>query len=88
MEDSVEDGELLLLEELLPSPAAGPEQAYARSVLMEELGAALDELPEEQREVFVTHELESWSFKELAEETGLSLNTLLSRKHYAVLYLR
>jgi len=57
-------------------------------VLMEELEAALEELPEEQREVFVAHELEGRSFKELAEETGLSVNTLLSRKHYAVLFLR
>jgi RNA polymerase sigma factor (sigma-70 family) len=83
-----EDGEPLLLEELLPSPDAGPEGAYARGVLLEELDAALDELPEEQREVFVAHELEGRSFKELAEETGVSVNTLLSRKHYAVLHLR
>ncbi len=75
-------------EDLLPSPEAGPEAAYARSVLLEELDDALDELPEGQREVFVAHELEGRSFKELAAETGLSLNTLLSRKHYAVLHLR
>jgi RNA polymerase sigma factor (sigma-70 family) len=83
-----ENGEILQLEELLPSPDAGPEALYARSVLLEELEAALDELPEEQREVFVAHELMGYSFKELAAETGLSVNTLLSRKHYAVLYLR
>jgi|SRR5580658_1157642 RNA polymerase sigma factor (sigma-70 family) len=83
-----ENGEMLQLEELLPSPDAGPEALYARSVLLEELEAALDELPEEQREVFVAHELMGYSFKELAAETGLSVNTLLSRKHYAVLYLR
>jgi RNA polymerase sigma factor (sigma-70 family) len=83
-----EDGEELLLEDLLPSPEAGPEVAYARRVLLEELDAALDELPEEQREVFIAHELEGRSFKELAAETGLSVNTLLSRKHYAVLHLR
>src|SRR6266436_3990064 len=77
---SEEDGESLLLEDLLPSPDAGPEEAYARNVLLEELDAALDELPEEQREGF--------SFKELAATTGLSVNTLLSRKHYAVLHLR
>jgi RNA polymerase sigma factor (sigma-70 family) len=83
-----EDGEELSLEELLPSPDAGPAAAYARSVLLEELDNALDELPAEQREVFVAHELMGYSFKELAAETGLSVNTLLSRKHYAVLHLR
>jgi RNA polymerase sigma factor (sigma-70 family) len=83
-----EDGEALRLEDLLPSPDAGPESAYTRSVLLEELEAALEELPEEQREVFVAHELEGRTFKELAAETGLSVNTLLSRKHYAVLHLR
>jgi RNA polymerase sigma factor (sigma-70 family) len=76
------------LEELLPSPDAGPEAAYAREVLLEELDAALEELPEEQREVFVAHEMEGRSFKELAGETGISVNTLLSRKRYAVLHLR
>jgi RNA polymerase sigma factor (sigma-70 family) len=83
-----EDGEELSLEELLPSPDAGPAAAYARSVLLEELDDALDELPAEQREVFVAHELMGYSFKELSAETGLSVNTLLSRKHYAVLHLR
>jgi RNA polymerase sigma factor (sigma-70 family) len=83
-----EDGEELALGDLLPSPDAGPEAAYARSVLLEELDAALDELPEEQRDIFIAHELEGRSFKELAAETGLSLNTLLSRKHRAVLHLR
>ena len=83
-----EDGETLLLEELLPSPDAGPDAAYARSVLLEELDEALDELPAEQREVFIAHELMGYSFKELAAETGVSVNTLLSRKHYAVLHLR
>ena len=83
-----EDGELLMLEDLLPSPDAGPEAAYARNVLLEELDDALEELPEEQREAFIAHELEGRSFKELATETGLSVNTLLSRKHYAVLHLR
>jgi RNA polymerase sigma factor (sigma-70 family) len=85
---AVEDEEALGLEDLLPSPDAGPEAAYARVVLLEELEAALEELPEEQREVFVAHELEGRSFKELAAETGLSVNTLLSRKRYAVLHLR
>jgi RNA polymerase sigma factor (sigma-70 family) len=82
------DGEALLLEDLLPSPDTGPEQAYARSVLIEELEDALEELPDGQREVFVAHEIEGRSFKELARQTGLSVNTLLSRKHYAVLHLR
>jgi len=83
-----EEGELFPWEEVLPSPDAGPEAAFARGILMEELDAALDELPEEQREVFVAHELEGRSFNELAASTGLSVNTLLSRKHYAVLHLR
>jgi RNA polymerase sigma factor (sigma-70 family) len=76
------------LEDMLPSPDAGPEAAYARSVLLDEIEAALGELPEEQRFVFVAHELGGKSFKELAAETGISVNTLLSRKHYAVLHLR
>jgi len=83
-----EDGDSLSLEELLPSPDAGPEATYARSILLEELDAALDELPEEQREVFLAHEFEGLSFKEISAETGVSVNTLLSRKHHAVLYLR
>jgi RNA polymerase sigma factor (sigma-70 family) len=83
-----EYGEPLLLEDLLPSPDAGPDAAYARTVLLEELNDALEELPEEQRQVFVAHEIEGRSFKELANETGVSVNTLLSRKHYAVLHLR
>jgi RNA polymerase sigma factor (sigma-70 family) len=82
------EGETIPWEELLPSPEAGPEAAYAREVLIGEIDAALDELPEEQREVFVAHELEGRSFKDLAAETGLSVNTLLSRKHYAVVFLR
>ncbi len=83
-----EDGEPLLLDDLLPSPEAGPEALFARRVLMDELDAALDELTEEQREVFIAHEIEGRSFKELAAETGVGVNTLLSRKHYAVLHLR
>jgi RNA polymerase sigma factor (sigma-70 family) len=82
------EGDSLTLEDLLPSPDAGPEAAYARSLLLDELDAALDELPEEQREVFVAHEIEGRSFKEIAAESGVSVNTLLSRKHYAVLQLR
>jgi RNA polymerase sigma factor (sigma-70 family) len=83
-----EDGEEFRWEDLLPSPEAGPETEYVRSVLIEEMDAALDELPDEQREVFVAHELLGYSFKELAERTGISVNTLLSRKRYAVLHLR
>jgi RNA polymerase sigma factor (sigma-70 family) len=83
-----EDGESLAIEDLLPSPDAGPEAAYARAVLLDELELALEELPEDQREVFVAHEIEGRSFKELAATTGVSVNTLLSRKHYAVVQLR
>lgn len=83
-----EDDELLRLEDLLPSSDAGPEELYARNVLLDELELAIDELPEEQHEVFVAHELEGRSFKEIAGETGVSVNTLLSRKRYAVLHLR
>jgi len=82
------EAELGSLEDLLPSPDAGPEAAYARSVLLEELEAAIDELSEEQRFVFVAHEIEGRSFKDLAAETGVNQNTLLSRKHYAVRHLR
>ena len=83
-----EEGELLTVEDLLPSRDAGPEAAYARTVLLAELEDALEELPEEQRDVFLAHEIEGRSFKDLAVETGLSVNTLLSRKHYAVIHLR
>ena len=83
-----EDGELLQIEDLLPSPDAGPEALYFRNVLLDELELAIDELPEEQREVFVGHELEGRSFREMAAETGVKVNTLLSRKRYAVLHLR
>jgi RNA polymerase sigma factor (sigma-70 family) len=83
-----DDGELLRIEDLLPSPDAGPEALYVRNVLLDELEDALDELPEDQREVFAAHELDGRSFKELSAETGVSVNTLLSRKRYAVLHLR
>jgi RNA polymerase sigma factor (sigma-70 family) len=76
------------IEDLLPSADAGPEEAYVRSLLWEELEQALAELPEEQRAVFIAHEIEGRSFKDLAQETGVSVNTLLSRKRYAVLHLR
>jgi RNA polymerase sigma factor (sigma-70 family) len=87
-EPEEEGGDRLSLEELLPSPDAGPEASYARSILLEELDAALGELPEEQREVFVAHEINGISFEELSAETGVGVSTLLSRKHRAVLHLR
>jgi RNA polymerase sigma factor (sigma-70 family) len=80
--------ESLELDDLLPSADEGPESAYARGVLLEELQLAISELPGEQREVFVAHELEGRSFKEIAAATGVNVNTLLSRKRYAVLHLR
>jgi RNA polymerase sigma factor (sigma-70 family) len=83
-----EDGELLQVEDLLPSPDAGPEALYARNALLDALELAIDELPNEQREVFMAHELGGRSFKEMAAETGVSVNTLLSRKRYAVRRLR
>jgi RNA polymerase sigma factor (sigma-70 family) len=86
---SEEEGEdIPRLEDLLPSPDAGPDAIYARNVLLSELESAVEELPPEQRQVFVAHELEGRSFKELAAETGVSVNTLLSRKRYAVMHLR
>ena len=78
----------LQFEDLLPSPDAGPDAIYARGVLLDELQAALDELPAEQREVFVAHEVDGRSFKQIAAETGVGVNTLLSRKRYAMLHLR
>jgi RNA polymerase sigma factor (sigma-70 family) len=81
-----EDG--ATLEDLLPSADAGPEAAYARNLLLDALDEALEELPKAQREVFIAHELMGQSFKEISEDTGLSVNTLLSRKHYAVVHLR
>lgn len=83
-----DEGERLRIDDLLPSRDAGPEALYARSVLLEALEDAIEELPDDQREVFVEHEIEGRSFKEMAEESGVSVNTLLSRKRYAVLRLR
>ena len=83
-----EEGEELRLEDLLPSPDAGPDAAYARTLLVDALDEALEELSAEQREVFIAHELMGYSFKELSEQSGIPVNTLLSRKHYAVLHLR
>jgi len=83
-----EGGEMLYIEDLLPSPDAGPDALYIRNVLHDALELAIDELPDDQRDVFVAHELEGRSFKEMAAATGVSVNTLLSRKRYAVLHLR
>jgi RNA polymerase sigma factor (sigma-70 family) len=83
-----DDDAAVSLEDLLPSPDAGPEAVYVRSVLLDEIDEALEEMPPEQRFVFIAHEWEGHSFKQLAEETGVSVNTLLSRKRYAVLHLR
>jgi len=87
---AIEDdsGELLAFEDLLPSPDDGPEALYFRRVLLDELRAAIDELPPDQRAVFLAHEIEGRSFDELAAETGVNRNTLLARKRYAVLHLR
>jgi RNA polymerase sigma factor (sigma-70 family) len=92
--ESLDDGvagdedDRLRLEDLLPSPDAGPDALYARNVLLDALELAVEELPAEQREVFVAHELEGRSFKEMAASTGVNINTLLSRKHNAVRHLR
>jgi RNA polymerase sigma factor (sigma-70 family) len=83
-----EGGEMLYIEDLLPSPDAGPDALYIRNVLHDALELAIDELPDDQRDVFVAHELEGRSFKQMAAATGVSVNTLLSRKRYAVLHLR
>jgi RNA polymerase sigma factor (sigma-70 family) len=83
-----EDGELLRIDDLLPSPDDGPDALYLRHMVFEEMKVALSELPAEQREVFIAHEIEGRSFKELASESGINMNTLLARKRYAVLHLR
>jgi RNA polymerase sigma factor (sigma-70 family) len=83
-----EEGVALDIEDLLPSPDAGPDALYMRHMLLDELQLAFAELPVEQREVFIAHEMEGRSFKELSAETGINVNTLLSRKRYAVLHLR
>ena len=83
-----QEGERMRIEELLPSPAAGPEALYVRHLLLDELALALHELPAEQREVFIAHELEGRSFKEMSAASGVNINTLLARKRYAVLHLR
>lgn len=87
-ETLAEEGKAMSSVDLLPSRDGGPDATYARAILLEELSEALEELPEEQRDVFVGHELLGYSFKELANRSGVSVNTLLSRKHYAVTHLR
>ena len=87
-ESQTEDGDLLSIEDMLPSPDAGPEAQYARGILLDEMEAALDELTQDQREVFIAHEFEGQSFKEISAATGVSVNTLISRKHNAVVHLR
>lgn len=82
------DPDRRVLDEILPSPEAGPDTLYARSVLMAEIEAALEELPASQRDVFIAHEIEGRSFAQISAETGIRVNTLLSRKHYAVQRLR
>ena len=86
--DEADEEDESSFEDLLPSPDAGPEALYARKILLGEFERALTELPGEQRAVFVAHEFEGRSFKEISDETGVSVNTLLSRKRYAVLHLR
>ncbi len=86
--EMVDDGGRLFLEDLLPSPDAGPDAIYARGVLMDEIEAALADLPANQREVFVAHEIDGRTFAEISAKTGVSVSTLLSRKHYAVRHLR
>jgi RNA polymerase sigma factor (sigma-70 family) len=87
-QDDADEDEAFRIDELLPSAEAGPEADHARQMLLEALEDALSELPAQQRDVFIAHEIEGKSFKQLATETGLSVNTLLSRKHYAVRALR
>ncbi len=88
LNDPVYDDDAVSLEDLLPSPDAGPDAVYARNLMLDVIDDALEELPAGQRDVFIAHELHGRSFKDIAEETGLSVNTLLSRKRYAVLHLR
>jgi RNA polymerase sigma factor (sigma-70 family) len=85
---SGEEEGVLMLEDILPSLTLDPEDEFMRSVILDAIEEVLEELPFEQREVFILHEFEERSFKEIANMTGQSINTLISRKHYAVLYLR
>ncbi|WP_321815489.1 MULTISPECIES: RNA polymerase sigma factor [unclassified Paraburkholderia] len=87
-ESEDEAGSEYRLDLALPAQDAGPEALYARTLVLKALQDALDELPPNQREIFIAHELEGRSFKEMAEQSGVTLNTLLARKRYAVLHLR
>ncbi len=87
-ESGEDDDSFLHLEDMLFNSAETPDEVYARSTVWTMIGEALDELPPEQKEVFVMHELDGKSFKEISEQTGVSVNTLLSRKRYAVIALR
>lgn len=78
----------LTIQDILPDLGNTPEDAFLREMIWEEIMEALEELPREQREVFVRNEIEDVSFRELAAEQGVSINTLLSRKRYAILALR
>jgi RNA polymerase sigma factor (sigma-70 family) len=86
--DRLSDGDDVALEEWLPSPEAGPDALFMRTAVLDALASALAELPRDQRDVFIAHELDGRSFKEISAATGVGVNTLLSRKHYAVLHLR
>jgi RNA polymerase sigma factor (sigma-70 family) len=86
--EGADEDDMLHFEDSLPSPDAGPDAVYTRGVLFAAFDLAISELPPEQREVFVAHEIEGLSFKEIAARTGVGMNTLLSRKRYAVLHLR
>ena len=88
VDENADEDDMLRFEDSLPSPDAGPDAVYDRGILLAAFDLALGELPPEQREVFVAHEIEGLSFKEIAARTGVGMNTLLSRKRYAVLHLR
>jgi RNA polymerase sigma factor (sigma-70 family) len=83
-----DDDDHLYLEDLLRSTEESPDKDFDQALIQQALEEALDELPKEQRDVFIQHELEGISFNEIAEATGVTVNTLLSRKRYAVLHLR
>jgi len=86
--EGVDSEETFTIGELLPSIDLTPEDLFLKDEFNEKFDAALDELPPEQRDVFLMYEIEGYSFKEISEITGLGVNTLLSRKHYAVKQLK
>ncbi len=83
-----DDDTALTLQDILPDMSSGPEDTYLREVIWEAIMGALDDLPPEQRDIFIQNEIEERGFREISEETGVSINTLLSRKRYAILALR